>query len=215
MPAVAPARSSGPMDVPECLAGGALVGWASSPRGVEMSMTVCSPQTPRLLSTTAATPAAAGRGGWAGGPSPRGTPMGSGVMASTASQKVPSIDTGPARKRWPDQCRTRARSATVATSAAPARIRMPAALVAGRALRVPAGWASGPPFPHLLQPALQRLWEAAGGSGASTRSSRVRRLVGLTPTRRGRRSPSNRGRPSARMPSSGLPQACPEGATSG
>ncbi|GAB3326183.1 hypothetical protein GCM10027451_51360 [Geodermatophilus aquaeductus] len=30
----------------------------------------------------------------------------------------------------------------------PARTRMPAALVAGRALRVPTGWASGPPFPR-------------------------------------------------------------------
>ena len=74
---------------------------------------------------------------------------------------------------------------------------------------------SAHPSPDLLQPALQRLWRAAGGSGASTRSSTSRRLVGWTPTRRGRRLPSTRGRPSAQMSSPVPPQACPKGATSG
>jgi hypothetical protein len=70
-PAVASARSSGPMDVPERLVGSALVGWASRPRGVEISMVVCWPQTPRPP-TTAATPAAAGRGRVGRRPIPQG-----------------------------------------------------------------------------------------------------------------------------------------------
>ncbi len=61
------------MDVPERLVGGALIGWASRPRGVGIPIVVCWSQTSRLPSTSAATPAAAGRG--KGGPQahPAGT----------------------------------------------------------------------------------------------------------------------------------------------
>ncbi len=37
---------------------------------------------------------------------------------------------------------------------------VPAALVAGRALGVPSGWAFGPPLPRPVQPGGRRMWEA-------------------------------------------------------
>jgi hypothetical protein len=67
----------------------------------------------------------------------------------------------------------------------PARIRMPAALVAGRRFSSLRDGPAAHPSPGLLQPALQRLWRAAGRSGASTRRSRSRRRVGVTPTDEG------------------------------
>src|SRR3954447_14987551 len=60
--------------------------------------------------------------------------------------------TAPGAGRWPP-------------AAAARRIRMPAALVAGGALRVPAGWASGPPFPRPAAAGVAAVAESSGGSG--------------------------------------------------
>jgi hypothetical protein len=106
--------------------------------------------------------------------------------------------TAPGAGRWPP-------------AAAPRRIRMPAALVAGGALRVPAGWASGPPFPRPAAAGVAAVAESSRGIWASTRRSTSRRRVGVTPTRRGRRPPSIREHPSVRMTSPVPPQAYPGG----
>lgn len=73
----------------------------------------------------------------------------------------------------------------------PARIRMPAASVAGRALRVPAGWAFGPPFPR----------PAAAGVAAVVEGSREvwdqHTTIGI-PTPRGRDAHPTRAPPTKR-----------------
>jgi hypothetical protein len=97
----------------------------------------------------------------------------------------------------------------------PARIRMPAALVAGRALRVPAGWAFGPPFPRPAAAGVAAVVESSRGSGARTRPFGARRLVSVTPTWSERRPPRSRGRPSAQTTSPVPPRTCPAEATSG
>src|SRR3954468_7259214 len=55
----------------------------------------------------------------------------------------------------------------------PTRWSVPAVLVGGRALRVPPGWASGPPFPDLRQPALAGYGGLAGLGYPSNRSLQI------------------------------------------
>src|SRR3712207_3593318 len=84
----------------------------------------------------------------------------------------------PTQQRTPETLRTRdPRGPAPATAREldrghplplPARIRVPAALVAGRALRVPAGWAFGPPFPRPAAAGVAAVGREAGVWGEHT-----------------------------------------------